>query len=122
MKGGTIIENMSLWKKMSSEAKAALAALAFGIPATLYVNCDTQDTQNIAVDKNIGGYTVRADSVGRLRRISINEGNNYLTAIDSDNDGRFDEINLVDLPKGHPLEQFANLNELERVYAEATRE
>lgn len=40
-------------------------------------------------------------------------------AIDFDNDGRFDEIYLRDLPKGHVLEQKANLAELEKMYQKA---
>lgn len=109
--------------------KRKLATLGLGIFTTglavttcaRYLEQQRKENGDLVVNKQVDGYNVRADSVGRLRRISISEGNNYLTAMDGDNDGRFDEIILENVPKGHPLELLANLPELERVYSEATR-
>jgi len=39
-----------------------------------------------------------------------------LQAVDYDNKGRFDEIRLWHVPKGHQLEQYASLGALEKVY------
>ena len=39
-------------------------------------------------------------------------------AEDWNNDGRFDTISFYGLPKGHPLEEYVNLQKLEQAYQE----
>jgi len=77
-------------------------------------------------ETQINGYIVRA-SVGDIApgmHIVIQENKDTLYkplvfARDNDVDGRFDEIGLQNVPKGHPLEAYANLDSLEVMWNRA---
>ncbi len=65
------------------------------------------------------GYECIAEKSTKNRKVVLQEGNNNLIAIDynpyGEFDGRFDEIK-INLPRGHPLEKYVNLQDLERAY------
>jgi len=61
------------------------------------------------------------DGQGRHLAVFTEDNQSALTAVDYGNDGRFDEINLKALPKGHKLESYANVNKLEQIYVEITK-
>jgi len=44
-------------------------------------------------------------------------GGSYIQFKDENNDDRFDEIHLINIPKGHPLEKFASLQEGHKILA-----
>ena len=73
------------------------------------------------------GYKVSGTEDGMGRHLVIEDsyltssakgllGHDFLTVWDRDNDGRFDEINLSYLPKGHPIEAYATLNKLDSLW------
>jgi len=102
-----------------------LAIAAFGLAAIL--GCRVKDGMPIRETK-VDGYNVSIGINNIGRKILIKQPKQSGTsavprmyALDIDNDGRFDEINLGHVPKGHALEQKANLTELERMYQEALR-
>jgi hypothetical protein len=70
----------------------------------------------------VDGYNAVAFVDGPSRRVTIYAGNDiedgYITALDRENDGRFDEIQMYKIPKGHPLEKRASLEGMEQAYAE----
>lgn len=55
------------------------------------------------------------------REFTLKEGENYIFAVDSNRDGRFDEIS-IHLPKGHALEKYVSLQKLEEAYAQLKAE
>jgi hypothetical protein len=65
---------------------------------------------------------IRVNGMGRIVTISrsASEPNIYVTALDRGNDGRFDELRLNHVPKGDPLEGFANFQTLEDAYKEVS--
>lgn len=86
-----------------------------GIGALVLAGC--RDRSN---DFVYHGKVDRYDAVvaidGGGREIVLNDGDNYVSANDRyPIDGRFDKI-IIYLPKDHPLEKYANLQELEKAY------
>ncbi|MCH7536197.1 MAG: hypothetical protein IH948_10740 [Bacteroidetes bacterium] len=80
-----------------------------------------QDTsQDFITEGGYQGYSgvIGIDGHGRwitlLTGDSPNDG--YLRAEDYENDGRFDRLKLIDIPKGHSIEQLANFEDMERAY------
>ena len=68
------------------------------------------------------GHPVKIGVRNEGRRITIypftaNAGNR-LTALDKDNDGRFDDIHLKGLDKGSVLEQYVTFPMLDSIYKE----
>ena len=66
------------------------------------------------------GHPVKIGVKNEGRRITIYPSDfnseSKLTALDKDNDGRFDEVYLRNLEKGHILEQYAPLDSLNIIY------
>ncbi len=111
-------------KKASKLTILALTSLS------LLPGCADTSSYWWAKDIPFEGYTATASLDGGGRRakvvdesISTSTGKGWVGAVDGDNDGRFDEIHIY-VPKGHVLEKYASLKELERVYSvvEAQRE
>jgi hypothetical protein len=73
-------------------------------------------------EADINGYHVGA-VINSRRIINISDpslGPNAhfrVYGLDRDIDGRFDEIGLLNIPKGHPLENYANLDSLESMWS-----
>lgn len=68
---------------------------------------------------NYQNWKVTASVDGSGRRVSLADttlADVFVSSTDANLDGRFDEIRLA-LPKGHPLEVYANLDSLEAAYA-----
>ncbi len=84
-------------------------------------NLDKARTRDFVREADYQGYKVTTGVDGNGRGISIADGNAHLSAKDFQNDGRFDEIYLDSVPKGHALERFANLNDLEMVYGKVSK-
>lgn len=101
-----------------------LATLALGVLTGLS-GCEKSNVDKYGKGK-IDGYHATAFVDGNMRTLVIHAGDVYkegvLLATDVNNDGRFDEITLDTLPKGHPLEQYANLRRLEEVYSQIVGE
>ena len=97
--------------------QSKLATLVLGALAGL-AGCNQHvDSYNKG---KVDGYDAIAFVDGGGRRLTILAGKEYdngrLTAYDGNNDVRFVEISLTDLPRGHPLEAYASLDKLEQVY------
>lgn len=74
---------------------------------------------------NFRGYPARAgiSPYGRHVRLDADENQTtYILAIDMLNDGQFEEIRLRNLPSGHPLEKYADLDSLELAYKQISEE
>jgi len=67
-----------------------------------------------------GGYEFFASFDGSGRNAGINDTAGTfgyaVTGADRNNDGRFDIINLNFVPKGDPIEAYANLDSLESIW------
>lgn len=72
-----------------------------------YNGCDA--VAFLDADSNRRGLNIVCDD--SLHPISLN-------AKDLDNDGRFDQVNLYNTPKGHFLEKVVDLNEAEKVFSD----
>lgn len=85
---------------------------------------DPQDFSSMS-DMQIGNdiYAVHATRNFGRRDLTISKVRDdksiHLTAQDIDCDGRFDDVTLRNVPKGHPLEQYVDLGKLEKVYTDA---
>lgn len=80
--------------------------------------CREDASTDFTRDSNYKGYVTRVAKDGLGRHINISEANDkekHVYARDWDNDGRFDEIRIY-VPKGHPLEKLANLENFEEAY------
>lgn len=97
--------------------KGLLRALGFFI----LLGCATSIT-HFTKEGEFKGYPVRVGVKNEGRRITIYsnsfDSKSKLTALDTDNDGRFDEVYLRNLEKGHPLEQYEPLDSLNKIYDE----
>ena len=68
---------------------------------------------------NFRGYKAIIGCDGEGRKINIYDNEGRLFGLDeggNEGDGRFDRINLSTVPKGHPLEKYANPDSLEVAY------
>lgn len=99
-----------------------LAALVLGILASVG-GCKeiVRDTsRDFGKEGKVNDYDAVAFIDGEGRHLTIMGGDlpdsGYITALDRDNDGRFDEIKLRYMRKGHPLETYASLERLEQAY------
>ncbi len=62
------------------------------------------------------GYNVRMDRGKSVTSLVINDEHGFLEAIDYNNDGRYERINLSnDLPLGHPFEKYANIQSMKEI-------
>ncbi len=84
---------------------------------------DTTPT-NYVMTGNFKGYATRAFTMSG-NRITISDKQDYspindpyILGIDSNQDGRFDEIILGNVPKNNPLEKLATLDNLSEAYKE----
>ena len=101
-----------------------MLALGYGVQQTYKFGKQIVERKGFVKEGTYQGYKTIAGKDGASRKITILDGDNYLSALDWENNGigRFDEIHLRSLPQGHPLEKLANLDELERAYASVTAE
>jgi len=104
--------------RLKMEKTSRICAFALGTLATL---CGCVDTSNFVIkDGKVDNYEARIGIDGAGRHIVIYGDKRFsegrLSAVDSDNDGRFDNISLIDLPKGHPLEDYTSVTKLEEAY------
>lgn len=98
-----------------------------GIGLAGLIGCNYPDKKPIETE--INGYKIKISYSGEGTRMVIMGTKPpilapaipSISALDQNNDGRFDEISLCEIPKGHALEQKVNLAELERIYQEALR-
>jgi len=71
------------------------------------------------------GYPTKAGIGTSGRRVTIYpdslNSEHKLSAVDTDNNGRFDEIYLRNLKKGHTLEQYVHPDSLEMAYNEIVK-
>jgi hypothetical protein len=74
-------------------------------------------SDNFLKEGEYDGYEVEIGKSGGMKYIRIDSKERYgITAKDVGyDDGRFDEI-FINLPSGHPLEEYANLQKLEAIY------
>ena len=86
--------------------------------------CTNRDfSQDFTKHTDYKGYDAIIYISAGKRKLILSERNDprlghYLSGEDRNNDERFDSVHLNDLPKGHPLEQYASLDSLEKVYNE----
>jgi hypothetical protein len=71
------------------------------------------------------GYNAWIEHKNNGRKITLIEKTKdfYKPAVwaqDNENDGRWDRLELVDVPKGHPLEEYASFEKLEQAYQAVT--
>ncbi len=104
--------------------------LTAGMVLASLVGC-TYKTDKPIREVEIDGYNVKVGIIGGKRKIVIEDPNTsnkdfpsfpisiVATDYPTNGMGRFDIIDALYVPKGHPLEQKANLQELERMYQEA---
>ncbi|MEK6800592.1 MAG: hypothetical protein AABY10_05215 [Nanoarchaeota archaeon] len=77
-----------------------------------------RDRTDFVKEGTYEGYQARIGIDGIARGVAIMVDDYCgLSAKDYNKDGRFDEIHLNRLPKGHPLEKLASPTELEKVYS-----
>lgn len=115
------------WFLQGKMASKTLTALLAGALALNVAGCsgNPSDWSPEKMGK-FEGYEVRIGVKGGKRYIGLSENleqwkrhsskASYLHANDFNNDERFDEILLDSLPKGHPLERYANPETLEKAY------
>ena len=79
---------------------------------------DSQDFEKIGTIE--GKYRATIGINGNGRRVSIGDKDSgrFMYAEDFENDGRLDKLQLIDIPKGSPIEKYASLEAMERVYQE----
>jgi len=75
----------------------------------------------------MGNYKILFSIDGLGRHLVIKEGSDstntpFLFAKDHGKDGRFDEINLHYVPRGNPLEAYANIDSLETIWNRVIKE
>lgn len=98
----------------------------------LIVSCSPNKTEEMQIGHTekivrslpeANGYDVRMDRSNALKgytEIFVNGGQfkdykGYLYARDNESDGRFDEIKLVNVPKGSELESLATINKVAKI-------
>jgi hypothetical protein len=100
------------------------------------VNSCRESSQDFYKYKEIDGLRVNIskDNQGSMIRVSeiekadshiplgstsfVSAADNFPVSKGNIGDGRFDEIKLYHVPKGHPLEKYANLDYLTKLYNE----
>ncbi len=96
---------------------------SFISPSILQINSPAHTEKIVRSLPEANGYDVRMNRSNKLAgytEIFVNGGqfkdyNGYLYARDNESDGRFDEIKLVDVPKGSELEQFATIDKVAEI-------
>lgn len=109
---------------MINRKKASLlVTLALAVPVVL-AGCGNGE-RVIVKDGTFRGFPARAVVDADGRSIALNNKGDEnresqlrsgIKGVDSDNDGRLDEILLYRILSGHPLEQYVNLDSLELAY------
>ncbi len=94
--------------------------LSLGLGGLLaFAGCNIPDTY-ILKEGEFNGHPVKIGIRNEGRRITIypftSGSESKLTALDKDNDGRFDDMHLRELDKGSVLEQYATLPMLDSIY------
>lgn len=93
-------------------------AITTGLLVTCSLGCK-DDSGYFSKNRIISGYNVQIGVSPAGRNICIEDpdvANGYILGKDLDNDGRIDQLFLRGLPKGHHLENYANLDSLEATY------
>ncbi len=66
------------------------------------------------------GFYVKAIKEGDRKKLLVfpskEESKSFIYSEDIEGDGRFDKLELENVPKGHKLERFIDINELEKAY------
>ena len=113
---------MNKWLKRSTWATLFIAGGVFAYPAIPSAISHVKDAMGYTPAQQVKtgtyeGFTTKIRDYG-VRSISIEDGDARITAKDYPENGfgRFDEINLGHVPRGHPLERLANVNSLELAY------
>jgi hypothetical protein len=104
-------------RNLYKKAKRKVPAVVSGLAALSLAGIGCGDEMEIE-DVLINGYNVSIFEDSRTRYICIGT----LNATDWNRDGRFDEIDLSRVSKGHPLEAYANPDSLEAMWNRALQE
>ncbi len=113
---------MKLWKNMwwYPITAAIIATGTFGYFAQEFNK--SKNTENYCTRAKVEGYymTAAQDNGGRILYIADKErsalSDPHVVAEDNNLDGRFDSIELFNVPRGSPMERFLNLNEAQFLF------
>jgi len=100
---------------MKAKTLALLAVIGAGF---LFGECrdNRQDFTKRGIIDNQYNATISINGNGRCINIHDKDSNGYMIAQDLENDGRFDNLDLVRIPKGSSIENYASFEKLEDEY------